>query len=357
MSEALDRVRFTISVSPSHLRGGIDLLATAKVRKRLAAVAHRIHDINFTHHIEPLTRDAHGVFLTADENEAHLRQLLSVQEDTGITVTPVFNNVLAPNTYDALRQFVRGLEPLVERGIRSISVPHVLWLKMGSIQRAFPDLTLKNTVLRRVRTGQDLWNHAEAGFDYINIDRVLVRDRGALRELAQARQAFEDRYGRRVVLSMLDAEGCLGACALWEEHYQHTLTHPRTDENLDQATAVFREPQQYSCMAIGHPWLNFPMSVGLPWFREDLEEVCAYFDVIKLAGRKSFLSLGDCLHRVETFGQSDDDLRPGAPDELRQALSDPDGQQAVAAWRSAIKACRFQCWRCSRCAELIACMH
>jgi hypothetical protein len=229
-------------------------------------------------------------------------------------------------------------------------------MKLGHIQKRWPWVELKNTVLRRVRSAQEFWNCAEAGYHHVNLDRVLVRDRRTLREIRLAQDAFEDRFGRRVSTSLLDAEGCLGACALWEEHYQHTLCHPDADLNLNANLEVFRLPQQFSCYAVGHPLINFPMSVGLPWFREDLEEICQYFDVIKLAGRRSFLSIGDCLARVEHFAEADGPLILGAPSEMRDLVRDSRFDGEVASWRSAIRSCRFQCWNCSVCAELIACI-
>jgi len=349
----LHDMRFTISVSPAHLRGGHDVLATEYVRDRIRALAHRIHDINFTHHLWPFLRDAHGVYVTEDENRGHLRQLLALQEATGVTVTPVFNNVHTPNTAAALTRFADGLAPLVDAGLRSITVPHVLWVKMGVLQKRFPRLSLKDTVLRRVRTAQDFWNHAEAGYHVVNLDRTLVRDRPELKAVREAQDAFERRCGRRVLTALLDGEGCLGACALWEEHYQHTLTHERTDEAGSESHAVFRYPQEFSCMAIGIPGDNVWMNVGLPPFREDREEVCGLFDVVKLAGRGSFYSLDDCLTRIETFERADGPLVAGAPEPLRAVIGQPALAPLVARWRSAARTCRFQCWRCGICAELL----
>jgi hypothetical protein len=113
-------------VSPALVRGNLRVLENVSIVERFRASADRIHDINFTHHLEPFMRDAHGVFLTADENEAHLRQMLWLQERTGITVAPVFNDVHVPNTFEMLERFAEGLAPLVERGIRCVTVPHTL---------------------------------------------------------------------------------------------------------------------------------------------------------------------------------------------------------------------------------------
>lgn len=351
-SPALARLRFTVSVSPAHMRGGIDLLGAERVVARLRALAPHIHDLNFTCRVPPFLRDAHGVHLTPEENHAHFEQLLAAQRATGITASAVFNDILVPNTEEELRRFVTNLEPLVARGLRSISVPHVLWMKMGLLRKAFPGLFIKDTVLREVRSGQDLWNHAEAGYDYVNVDRRVLRDRAALVEIAAARDAFAARCGKRVVLSVLHGEGCLGACPLVAEHYHHTLTHPRVDDDLPASLEVFRLPTRYACQAIGHPNVNLPRLVGLPWFREELEEISAFFDVIKLAGRRSFLSLGDALDGIEGFLATGGELVYGAPPDIARLWRNPASHDLVLRWRKATRTCRYQCWRCSICTEL-----
>jgi len=87
-----------------------------------------------------------------------------------------YNNIYTSNSYNNLELFVKNFKRLYNMGIRNVSIPHILWLKMGLLQKTFPDLSIKNTVLRRVRNGQEFWNYAEAGFDYINLDRIIVRD-------------------------------------------------------------------------------------------------------------------------------------------------------------------------------------
>lgn len=348
----LDSLRFTLSVSPAHVRGGLDLLATDRIRRRLATCAARIHDINFTCRVTPFVRDAHGVFVTREENEAHLRQMLALQQETGITVSAVFNDVLVPNTEEELRRFVGNLRPLVERGLRSISVPHVLWMKMGLLQKAFPDLRIKNTVLREVLSGQDFWNHAEAGYDYVNLDRRILRDRAALAEVREAQQAFEQRFGKHVETAVIHGEGCVGNCALIPEHYHHTLSHPHVDENVSASLEVFRLPTEFSCRVVGHPNVNLPRNVGLPCFADDAIEVCAYFDIVKLAGRRSYLSIGDALDALEHLGETEGPFLWGIPPEFPSLLSDPEAGPLLERWRRVTRTCRYQCWRCSLCTEL-----
>lgn len=351
---ALESVQFTLSVSPALVRGNLNLLESEHIIEKFRKIAGRIHDINFTCRVPPFERDAHGVFITPEENRAHLRQMLKFQDVTGITVSPVTNNVFVPNTADKLSLFIDHLKPLIDMGIRSITVPHVLWMKTGRIQKTFPNVKIKNTVLRHVHHAQDFWNHAEAGYDYVNLDRTLIRNQKVLRDIRRAQAVFLEKYGKKVITSLLHNEGCLGTCPLIDEHYLHTITNEEGEKDPENNREVFRYPQQFSCYAVGDSSFNFLMSVGLPYFKDDLEESCQLFDVIKLAGRRTFLSLGDCLKTIEDFGKEKSSLLKYAPQELEQMMADKEIVPLIQKWRHIIKNCEFQCWRCNMCSEIYA---
>lgn len=347
-------VKFTLSLSPSLSRGNFDLLAQKDVVERLLKFADRIHDINFTCHIEPFMRDAHGVYLTPEENEVHLTQMLALQKRTGIRVSPVFNDIYVPNTSEQLDRFLASFEPLYQRGIRSLTIPHVLWMKMKPIRESFPGLHIKTTALRRVRTAQEFWNMAEAGFDYVNIDRLLVRDLIILKEVRKAQEKFYEHSGKHVLISIIDGEGCPGTCAIIEEHHQHTLTHPGINLNQAANLDAFRLPQYLSCLSDGEPELNWLTSVGLPFYYKEFSQVCSLIDVIKLPGRRTILSLSDGLKKLEMLEIWDEGLAPDAPEDLARMASHPAIEPLIEKWRKATPNCRFQCWRCTICQEILA---
>jgi hypothetical protein len=322
---------------------------------RIRRNADKIYDLIFTCHIEPFMVDAHGVFLSKAENEIHLRHMVELHENTGISVSPVFNNIHVPNTYENLKLFVENFKPIYNMGIKSMTMPHMLWMKMGLLQKTFPDLFIKNTVLRRVRTGQDFWNNAEAGFDYINLDRVLIRERKTLKEIYKAQQKFKEITGKHVYTSMLSGEGCFGYCPLPEEHHQHTLTNPETSENIQKNLEIFRCPQELYCLKIGDHFFNPLFSVGLPGFKEDLDEICQYFDVIKLVGRRAFRSLTDNLDKIEAFQSSPEPFSFDVTPVLEMLYNNPEKyRELLQKWRKKIINCRFQCWNCNICSDIIA---
>ena len=351
----IQKMKFTISVSPSLNRANLKILTSEAILNRLRKNSDRINEINFTCHIPPFMQDAHGVYLSDAENEIHLGEMIEIQEKTGILVSPVFNNIYTANTYRNLELFIDNFKRLYDLGIRSVSIPHIIWLKMGLLRKTFPELKIKNTVLRRVRSGQEFWNHAEAGYDYINLDRVIVRDHRALQEILSAQKQFEEKTGKHVLTSILTGEGCLGSCPLWEEHYQHTLTHPDINENLEKNLEIFRYPQNFSCLAFTDSSILPLISVGLPCFREDLNDICKYFDIIKLGGRRAFQGISDNLSLIEAFFSSEDEFVFDPP-EIIEYLSKNSRKygELLLRWRKKVKNCRFQCWNCNECSNLIA---
>jgi len=258
-------MRFTISVSPALSRFNLSVLLHDEMVERLRRIAPRIHDINFTCHIAPFMIDAHGVTVGDSENTVHLRQMVELQERTGIRVTPVFNNIYLPNTRRNLELFVESFKPLYEMGIRSVSIPHILWLKIGLFQRTFPDVGIKNTVLRKVHSGQEFWNCAEAGYEYVNLDQSIARDLRVLKEVARRRLASTNSPGGTSSHRSLPVRGALAParsvtstiCTLWD------TTRPATPAATSKSSATRRpfpvllQPSQISYLRCTLDSLHF----------------------------------------------------------------------------------------------------
>ncbi len=345
----ISRLKFTLSVSP--IATVQNFIRNDNILKLFQLYSHLIYDFNFTCRIPPFHTDAHGVFMDPDLSRAHLEDMLYLQDKLKIKISPVFNNIYVPPVIENLKLFIENFKPLYDRGIRSITQPHSLWMRFGLLQKYFPDLEIKNTVLRRLKSAQDFWNFAELGFDYVNIDRVLMRDLKSLKEIKRAQKKFQKKHGKYVRLSMLTNEGCLGNCRYWEEHYQHTMTHPDMDSS-EKCDAVFNQIKLMNdCASAPLYALN---KVSLSPFRQDLEELAQYFDVIKVAGRKT--PHANYEHLTVWFpllsGKGPFALPPNllirkcyeeGTDSLKESLDK---------WRKIIKNCRFQCWDCDACDEL-----
>ena len=176
-----------------------------------------IRDIYFTCRIAPFNQDAMGDVFDS-EPEDLIYNALIIQEQFSIPVSATFNNIQVRPDQANLDLFIENFRPLYDRGIRSATIPHTTWVLTGQIQKAFPELEIKNTILRGVNTAADVAKQAESGFDYINIDRDLMRNRD---ELIKIRKAA-DKYNIKIAL--LANESCLGSCPIMDEHYHFNNT-------------------------------------------------------------------------------------------------------------------------------------
>jgi len=283
------------------------------------------------------------VFSGGEEDHNYLIDLaLHIQNETGITASAVFNNTEVRPSQQNLDVFIESFRPVYESGIRSATIPHTHWMATGQIKKAFPDLFVKNTILRNVSEPRDIEKLAKAGFDYINLDRDLMRDHEKLKRFKKAKQQFG------VKLSLLANEGCLGGCIMMDEHYQFNNT--RTD-----GPQYFNDPiSRVSCpkwdhedFAVSLKTANFP-----PW-REDWQEFIDELgiDVIKMHGRESHVRLKETMDIIRRYANNEEILFDSFNDFIEETnLVD----KPIAIWRNKIKNCKFDCWDCGYCDKIMA---
>lgn len=296
-----------------------------------------IFDIYFGYSISPFTQDAMQQGGNPNQVKA-LQKLLALQEKTGVKISATFNNIHIPSIDENLRLFLSNLKPLYEMGLRSITQPSNHWMLMGTIKKEFPEMFIKNTVLKRVGTAQDFWNACEMGYDYVNLDRVLMRDERELRHIKEAQTKYLEKTGKYVYISLLFNEGCMGRCVAMDEHY--TL-HSCTQIQYFQSHLNF-----YTCAEWSSKASYAFKTANIPPFKEDIEEILQYVDIFKLHGRSSFEMLQSSSLVVATIA-SQGELKMKALEYHNLPA------EKVYQWRQKIKNCRFQCWNCTVCDELI----
>lgn len=303
-----------------------------------------VYDFYFTARIPPFVQDAMGdVFQGGpDDHDYLINMALYVQQTTGITASAVFNNLEVRPSQQNLDLFIRAFRPMYEAGIRSVTIPHTHWMATGQIKRAFPELFVKNTILRNVSEPRDVEKLAAAGFDYINLDRDLMRDHEKLLRFKKAKEL----YG--VKLSLLANEGCLGGCIMMDEHYQFNNT--RTD-----GPQYFNDPiSRVSCpkwdhedIAVSLKTANFP-----PW-RADWQEFFddLGIDVVKMHGREAKSRLRETMDIVQRYARGDEVLFDGFNDFIQETNLE---NKPIEIWRKKIKTCKFDCWDCGYCDKIMA---
>lgn len=303
-----------------------------------------IYDFYFTCRIPPFTQDAMGdIFEGQEEDYDYLINLaLYIQSETGVLASAVFNNTEVRPSQQNLDLFIQSFTPVYEAGVRSATIPHTHWMATGQIKKAFPNLFVKNTILRNVSEPRDIEKLAKAGFDYINLDRDLMRDHEKLKRFKKAKQ----QYG--VKLSLLANEGCYGGCIMMDEHYQFNNT--RTD-----GPQYFNDPiSRVSCpkwdhedFAVSLKTANFP-----PW-REDWQEFIddLGIDVIKMHGRESNTRLKETMDIIRRYANNEEILFDSFNDFIEETNM---VDKPITIWRNKIKNCKFDCWDCGYCDKIMA---
>jgi len=297
-----------------------------------------IYDLYFTSRMPPFIQDAMGDVFNINDT-APIEAALYIQKSLGIKVSATFNNTLVRPSQDNLDLFIHNFKFLYDAGVRSATIPHTTWILTGQIQKAFPELFIKNTILWDVNRANDVAKLAEAGFHYVNLDRDLMRDRD---ELIKIRKVA-DKYG--IKISLLANEGCTGGCAIMKEHFQFNNTRGQDgaqyfNDTISRVSCAKWEMEDPSSML---KTANFP-----PW-REDWVELMQYADVIKMHGRESIDRLYDTMDIVRRYRNNE----PILFNAFEEYLEDTNLKgKPIQAWRDKIKNCKFDCWDCDYCDKI-----
>ena len=308
-----------------------------------------IRDLYFTCRIPPFIQDAMGdVYTESEMYQAATINALKVGELSDIPLSATFNNIHVDPSMDNLRTWCQYFQPIYDAGVPIVTLPHTHWVASGMIQKIFPDLFIKNTILRNVDKPRDIVNLAKAGFHYINLDRDLMRDADTLYRIKQAKE-YCIREGMPVELSILTNEGCWGGCPMMDEHYQYNCSKgPNNDVQY-----FANEISIQSC----EKWDTFDSSTSLkaanlpPW-KEDWEELINYYgiDCFKMHGREDMMRLKESMDIVERWSKNEPMLFPEF-DKYTEDIGLED--KPIDIWRDKIKTCKFECWDCNYCESVV----
>lgn len=297
-----------------------------------------IYDIYFTCRIPPFLQDAMGdIFIQTEDNLNVIRNALYISNETGIPLSATFNNIEVRPSQQNLDLWIENFKQLYEVGIRNCTIPHTHWMLTGQIKKSFPELFVKNTILRNVSEARDVANLAEAGFDYVNLDRMLMRDHDRLREIKRVKEKYN------IKLSLLANEGCLGGCPVMEEHFQFNNTRINGPQYFNDPISRVSCPKwDYSDSAIQLKTANFP-----PWRQDWLELITDLgIDVIKMHGRESVARLYETFDIIKRFANNEEILFNTFDEYIKDADLE---EKPINAWRKKIKTCKFDCWDCNYC--------
>ena len=307
-----------------------------------------ITDVYFTSRMAPFFTDAMGDVITEERDMIQgIENALGIQKYLGIPVSATFNNTMCPPTQQNLDLFIRNFQSLYDAGVRIATIPHTHWMATGQIKAAFPDLFVKNTILRDVRTATEVVNLAKYGFDYINLDRDLMRDRDTLLRLKQAKEWVKENLGKEIQFSLLANEGCLGSCPMMVEHFEYNNTRDVTKPQY------FHEPiSRVSCpkWEVEDPAV-YLKTANLPPWKEDWDEFLddLGIDTFKMHGRESIDRLNETMDIIKRYANNEPLLHKGFEQWSKETNME---EKPIDIWRDKIKNCKFDCWECQYCDKI-----
>ena len=308
-----------------------------------------VYDIYFTCRIPPFDQDAMGDVFAVDDWKIISENAIEIQNNLGIPVSATFNNINVPPTYSNLKTFVEHFRPLYDAGVRIVTLPHTIWMLNGLIQKEFPELKVKNTILRNVQRPNEIVKLAEAGFYYVNLDRDLMRDKDQLLRIKEAKDYIHANINPEFKLSLLANEGCWGNCPVQDEHFEYNFSRTKPEDTTFFADIISKPtcPRWDSI----DPAASLKIANFTPWREDWVEfiEECG-IDVFKMHGRESVNRLWETLDLVTKFAEGDeilfDDFNPYI--EVGDLENKP-----INAWRQKIKNCKFDCWKCHYCEDVV----
>ena len=308
-----------------------------------------IYDIYFTSRIPPFAHDAMGDVFVSSDWQAITENALEIQERLGIPVSATFNDVSVPPTSKNLETWIENFRPMYNAGVRIATIPHTIWMLQGRIQQEFPELKVKNTILRNIQRPNELVKLAEAGFYYVNLDRDLMRDRDQLLRIKEAKEYIHTHINPDFRISLLANEGCWGNCPVQDEHFEYNFSR-RNPEDPTFFADIISKPTCPRWDSID-PAASLKIANFTPWRDDWVEfiEECG-IDVFKMHGRESVPRLWETVDLITKFAVGEDilfdDFNPYI--ELGDLENKP-----INAWRQKIKNCKFDCWKCHYCEDVV----
>lgn len=332
-----DHIKFNISFPTI-------LLSEQQIHEYVETLAHygpRIRDINIAARILPFTIDGHGIEMDDSMNRLFLNQMEYIQAKSHIPVSLTLNNIYVPNDETSFNLFVENYRPYYEKGFTHLTLPHITWLDYG-FKDIFPDTDVKITTIRKIYTAQDFWNYAYSGFDLVNVDRRLQRNHTELKQIRAAQINAEKKFGRRTEISIICNESCVGTCRYFDEHYAYMMNKSNPTKMTE------RLMPHYTCMEYPDYSLRRFNVLGL---KHNIDALCEYIDVVKLAGRRAEASLlMKPFEFIDWF--LDEKIEHSAVLAPIYFRNKTEEVELVKAWSNTIKTCKYECCNCGICDHL-----
>jgi hypothetical protein len=301
-----------------------------------------IFDVYTTSYLPPFTKDAMGIN-SLEINSQIIVNAYIIQSETGIPVSLTFNNFCVSPSYENYKEFILNLKQL--KKFYTLTIPHTSWLKFGLREemKKFVEnsdkILIKNTILWKLKDPSEIYKQFEAGFDYINLDRTLLRNVDLIKEIDEARKIAEKKFGKKLYLSLLINEGCEGNCPIQNDHFIYN-----NNREKNEPTFFNSDLRKISCEKFDNenPKLYKLKSANIIQDFREIDYYSQWIDSFKLHGRENKNVFYSSLKLIENYKNNEIDIG------IKSILMDKYDE-----YRNFVRNCKFKCYKCNYCEEVI----
>ncbi len=301
---------------------------------------------------------SYGNVMGVNASSEQIDYLFKIQDELGISISLTLNSMNPPPDilYDnkVLSKFISFLKSFYDRGLRVVTISDVHLIKTGILQKEFPLMKFKNTVNHKVGNAQDFINFANLGYQFIQLDRSLVRDLEELKKIKKLSQ----KYGKKLYL--LASEYCMYNCPFKSEH-------DNINQEILSAHAYFvgeSKKSHISCDNWRHGKIATMPRTGVDLILKDkeaLDQYLSFVDVLKFSGRLAILEHLDNELKVYVEDQIslEEKAKKGFKSRLRISINkkgtptEPiydtkEGEKLL----DILKTCKNECYDCHLCEKV-----
>ena len=304
----------------------------------------------------------YGNVMNVHASDEQVDYLFKIQREFGISISLTMNSLNPPIELilnkNVLKEFLLFIKSFYDRGLRVCTISDVHLIKTGILQKHFPLMKWKNTVNHKIMDTQSFINFANLGYDFIQLDRSLVRNISELKKIKKA----NTKYNKKLYL--LASEYCMYNCPFKDEH-------DLLNEQIQDSGAYFHGNEKMSHISCDN-WRNTNI-VTMPRIGVDLllkdeamaDEYLKYVDVFKLSGRMAILDnhkdsiqiyingfdcFEDKLNKDIKIGKINITYNPYKESsfDTNNHFNSKQGHQLV----DILTNCKNQCYDCHKCEEL-----
>jgi len=325
----------------------LNLQQTDQFISEVSEVKGYVHDLYFTCRMPPFTQDAMGDIFEEKDFVQVAFNAMTIGKTLGIPVSATFNNIHISPKQENLNTFIEYFKPLYDMGVTTVTIPHSLWMAGGQLKKAFPKLTVKNTIIRDVHTPSEVVYLGKVGFDLVNLDRDLMRDKDTLLKIKEARDFVRKVYNPDFKVSLLVNEGCVGECPVMDEHFTFNSTRV-----ADDVPYFFDTISKNSCpkWETEDPSHSLKIANLSPW-KEDWDEYINELgiDVFKLHGREDLRRQFESIELIKRFKDNETFVFKDFESYIGESNLE---NKPIKVWRDKIRNCKFDCWKCHYCDDV-----